>query len=243
MGTTIGGSPGKRRYYLRCRHRETERQGCSRPGIPLQAATAHLLTRLQPEQLESLLAACHESDACQGRQVAVQVAQQRCDELEQQQRNTEAAFKAAARAGVDLSAALAVQQEVEQELASARRALSDAKRQLEQLNEAANSDGAIAPVLELQRAFALGHDSAEQRRAVNLALRRMGMGITLDTAEGWMQLQLGEGAGMQRQQMRVLDRAALYSGDMLGEVAGLVVAQREADFAAELKRSQGGEIQ
>jgi DNA invertase Pin-like site-specific DNA recombinase len=242
MGTTIGGSPGKRRYYLRCRHRETERQGCSRPGIPLQAATAHLLTRLQPEQLESLLAACHESDARQGRQVAVQVAQQRCDELSQQQRNTESAFKAAARAGVDLSAALAVQQEVEQELTSARRALSDAKRQLEQLNEAAGSEGAIAPVLELQRAFALGQDSAEQRRAVNLALRRMGMAITLDTAEGWMQLQLGEGAGMQRQQIRALDRAALYSGDTLGEVAGLVVAQREADFAAELRRSQGAEI-
>jgi DNA invertase Pin-like site-specific DNA recombinase len=243
MGTTIGGSPGKRRYYLRCRHRETERQGCSRPGITLEAATAHLLTRLQPEQLEELLAACREPDARHSRLLAVQTAQQRCDELARQQRNTEAAFKAAARAGVDLSAALAVQKDVERELASAQKALAHAKRQLGQMSEAAATDGAIAPVLELQRAFALGQDSAEQRRAVNLALRRMGMAITLNTAEGWMQLQLGEGGASQRHQMRPLDRAALYSGDTLGEVAGLVVAQREADFAAELRRSARDEIQ
>jgi len=243
IGTTSGGSSGKRRLYLRCRHRENERQGCLRPGLLLQDATAHLLTRLQPEQLHSLLAACRQSDAQQGRELAVKVAQERCAELEGQQRNTAAAFKAAARAGVDLSAALAVQKDVERELAAAQQALSDAHQQLEQFSAAVDSSGSISPVLEMQRAFALGQDTAQQRQAVNLALRRMGLRVTIDNAEGWMELQLGEGAVRQRHQLRPLDRAALYRGDTLEEVAGLLVARREADFAAELRRSDRGEIQ
>ena len=243
MGTTMGGSPGKRLYYLRCRHRETEQQGCSRPGIQLQAATAHLLTRLQPRHLEKLVEACHASDAQQGCRQAVALAQQRCDELELQQANTVVAFKAAARSGVDLTAALEVQGEVSRELAAAQRSLADAKKRLEQLQSSRHTEEAVEPLQEMQRAFALGRDNSEQRRAVNLALRRMGLAITLNTAEGWMELQLGEGAAKQRGQIRALDRAALYSGDMLGEEAGMLVARREADFAAELRRSEGGEIQ
>jgi len=238
MGCTLGGTEAHRYHYLRCRHRETERQGCQRPGILLADATAHLLTRLQPQQLESLLAACRQSDAHQDRARAVQVAQRRFDELQQQHRNTVLAFKAAARAGVDLSAALQVQQEVEQELSSAEQALSEAKRQQAQLDEADKAEATLEPVLALQRSFALGQDTAEQRRAVNLALRRMGMAITLDTAEGWMELQLGEGAVRQRQPIRPLDRSALYWGDRLRDQEGLLVSEREADFAAQLRQSK-----
>lgn len=242
MGTTMGGSPGRRLYYLRCRHRETERQGCARPGIQLQAATAHLLTRLLPDHLEKLVEACQAEDALEGSRQAVAQAQQRCDELERQQANTVAAFKAAARSGVDLSAVLEVQAEVASELKAAQRVLGDAKARLEQLVSSRHTEEASKPLQALQRAFALGRDTAEQRRAVNLALRRMGLAITFNTEEGWMDLQLGEGGVPLRSQIRALDRAALYSGDTLGEVAGLVVARREADFAAELRRIKGGEI-
>jgi hypothetical protein len=136
-----------------------------------------------------------------------------------------------------------VQKDVERELAAAKQALSDAQQQLEQFSAAVDSSGSISPVLEMQRAFALGQDTAQQRQAVNLALRRMGLRVTIDSAEGWMELQLGEGAVRQRHQMRPLDRAALYRGDTLEEVAGLLVARREADFAAELRRRGRGEIQ
>ena len=241
MGCTTGGSPNRRVSYLRCRNRETEQQGCSRPGIQLQTATAHLLTRLERSQLEHLITACQETDQQRNRQGIVAAAQRRCDELQVQHQNTVKAYKAAARSGVDLTAALQVQCEVEAELKEAQQALVDARQQLEQLQSATEATDAVEPVLELQRAFALGQDTNEQRRAVNLALRRMGLTISLDTETQQMGLALGD-APLQWQLIRALDRSALYWGDRLGEARGLVASEREADFAAELQRSEGAEI-
>ena len=234
MGCTIGGSPGKRVYYLRCRHREDERQGCARPGMLLQAATAHLLTRLERPQIEQLIASCQQSDQHCNRQAMVDAAQQRCDELQLQHHNTIKAYKAAARSGVDLTAALQVQGEVERELGEAQQALRDAQQQLAQLEGVQGATEALEPVLELQRAFALGQDTSEQRRAVNVALRRMGLSITVDTSTSEIGLAIGD-APLQWQPIRELDRSALYWGDRLKEQAGLLVACREADFAAELR--------
>jgi len=241
MGCTIGGSPGKRVYYLRCRHRENERQGCARPGMLLQAATAHLLTRLERPQLEQLIASCQQSDQHYNRQAMVDAAQQRCDELQLQHNNTLKAYKAAARSGVDLTAALQVQGEVEAELREAQQALRDAQQLLAQLEGVQGATEALEPVLELQRAFALGLDTSEQRRAVNLALRKMGLSITVDTSTAEIGLAIGD-APPQWQPIRQLDRSALYWGDKVQEKAGLVVAGREADFAAELSRCAGLEI-
>jgi hypothetical protein len=241
MGCTIGGSPGKRVYYLRCRHREAEREGCSRPGVLLQTATAHLLTRLERSQLEQLIAVCQENNEHHNCHALVDAAQQRCDELQLQHQNTVKAYKAAARSGVDLTAALQVQCEVETELRQAKQLLADAQQHLDQQDVGSSASEALEPVLELQRAFAIGQDTSEQRRSVNLAMRRMGLVITLDTGTNQMGLAIAD-APMQWQLIRALDRSALYWGDRIEDQAGLLVAGSESDFSAELRRSNRGEI-
>jgi hypothetical protein len=141
---------------------------------------------------------------------------------------------------VDLSTVLKLQADLERELKDAEQQLLDAQAAITQL-DALRADNALEPVLALQRSFALGKETAEQRQACNRALRAMGLRIVLNGDERLMGLALGS-APLEWQPIRSLDRAALYSGDTLGEVAGLVVARREADFAAELRRSKGGEI-
>jgi hypothetical protein len=71
-------------------------------------------------------------------------------------------------------------------------------------------------------------------------LLAMGLRIVLDGDRQQMGLAIGDGP-LQWQPIRVLDRSALYWGDRLEEQGGMVVAAREADFAAELRRSNEGE--
>ena len=240
IGMTVSGPKHLRYQYLRCTARESKTNDCRMRGIRLRDATAHLLTRLDRGQLSRLLDACSQSQDQGDGLRAVRHAQQRVTELQQQQANAARAFTAAARAGVDLSTVLKLQADLERELKDADQQLLDAQAAITQL-DALRADNALEPVLALQRSFALGKETAEQRQACNRALRAMGLRIVLNGDERLMGLALGS-APLEWQPIRSLDRAALYSGDTLGEVAGLVVARREADFAAELRQSKGGEI-
>ena len=241
VGMTVSGPQQYRQSYLRCRKRESERSGCKMRGVRLENAIAHLLTRLEPEQLQGLIAACAQEEGTTAKQLAVDRAEQRQAELMQQQANAAKAFTAAARAGVDLSTVLALQADLEREVKAAGQQVVEARNALAQL-DAMRSGEALEPVLQLQRAFAIGQETAEQRQACNRALLAMGLRIVLDGDGQRMGLAIGD-APLQWQPIRALDRSALYWGDRLEDQGGLVVARREADFAAELRRSGGGEIQ
>jgi DNA invertase Pin-like site-specific DNA recombinase len=241
IGMTVSGPKKLRQQYLRCTARESKTNECRMRGIRLREATAHLLTRLDRAQLTRLLDACSQTQEQDDGLRAVRHAQQRVTELEQQHLNAAKAFTAAVRAGVDLSTILKLQADLERELKEANQQLLDAQAAIEQF-DALRSDDALEPVLALQRSFALGRETAEQRQACNRALRSMGLRIVLDGDQQRMGLALGS-AELDWQPIRTMDRAALYSGDTLEELAGLVVSRREADFAAELRRSKGGEIQ
>jgi DNA invertase Pin-like site-specific DNA recombinase len=241
IGYSMCGPAAKRMQYLRCTHRDASADGCRMKGVQLKYATAHLLTRLDRQQLLALIDSCSQGQAQQDGQQALDAARERLADLKRQQANVSKAFEAAARAGVDLSTVLSLQAEVEQELKAAEQQMQSAKAALGQA-EAWRSDDALEPVLALQRSFALGRETAEQRQVCNRTFQAIGLRIVIDGDA--QQMGLGVGGGpLAWQPIRRLDRAALYSGDTLGEVAGLVVAQREADFAAELRRSQGAEIQ
>jgi DNA invertase Pin-like site-specific DNA recombinase len=239
VGMTVSGPKRYRQSYLRCRERESNGTGCKMRGVKLENATAHLLTRFEPEQLQGLIAACSQEDGTHAKRLAVCRAEQQHNELLQQQANAAKAFTAAARAGVDLTTVLTLQADLEREVQAAGQQLDDARQALAQL-EAMRSGEALEPVLRLQRAFAMGQDTAEQRQACNRTLLAMGLRIVLDGDRQQMGLAIGDGP-LQWQPIRVLDRSALYWGDRLEEQGGMVVAAREADFAAELRRSNEGE--
>jgi DNA invertase Pin-like site-specific DNA recombinase len=240
IAMTVSGPKHQRHKYLRCTARESKLNDCRMRGTRLREATAHLLTRLDRAQLTALIDACSQTKDQDDGFKALQRAQLRVTELEQQQANAAKAFTAAARAGVDLSTVLKLQVDLEREREQAGQQLQDAQAAVEQLNSL-QADEALEPVLALQRSFALGKETAEQRQACNRALRSMGLRIVLDGDQQRMGLALNT-AELDWQPIRSLDCAALYSGDTLEEVGGLLVARREADFAAELKRSGGAEI-
>lgn len=241
IGMTVSGPKQLRYQYLRCTARESKTNECRMGGIRLRDATAHLLTRMDRGQLSRLVDACSQSQDQGDGLRAVRHAQKRITELQQQQANAARAFTAAARAGVDLSTVLKLQADLERELKDAEQQLLDAQVAIAQL-DALRSDDALEPVLALQRSFALGKETAEQRQACNRALRAMGLRIVLNGELQQMGLALGS-APLDWEPIRSLDRAALYSGDTLEQVMGMVVARREADFAAELRQNNGGEIQ
>jgi DNA invertase Pin-like site-specific DNA recombinase len=219
MGIMTSGRPPKRHKYLSCRRKHSELGGCERGNVSVPVATAHLLRRLEPEQLETLVNAAQQSNKAEEQQQRISRLQQVCSDLQRQKRNTAAAMKQAARSGVDLSPLLQAQREVERELAEAEQQLAAAQQQLQQLS--AVNARAKKPVEVFRQAFATGTDTAEQRQAVNRALKAMGLRIVVDGDQQQMGLEL-PGGELQWQPIRPLDRRLLWSGRRLEEEGGLV---------------------
>jgi DNA invertase Pin-like site-specific DNA recombinase len=219
IGLITGGASKGRHKYLSCRRKHSDRQGCQRGNVELGLATAHLLRRLEPEQLQLLVAAAQESEVVATKEQEISRLQENCSDLQRQRRNTAAALKQGARSGIDLSPLLQAQQEVERELREAEQRLAAVEQELTYLT--ASGRTAEEPVAAFRQAFALGQDSQDQRHMVNRALKAMGLRIVLDGDESQMGLQLA-GAELSWQRIRSVDRRLLWSGGRLEEVERLV---------------------
>lgn len=223
MGLTTGGTAPHRILYLRCRHGVSNRGGCRQASVPVDLATAHLLMRLRPEQLNQLVEAASSSNADHQRQVdhwAAQVAQ-----LRRQQVNTSAALKQAAKAGVSLTVLLEAQQEVTSALQDAERYQREAEHQL-RLSSGTQAD--MAPVQAFRESFATGGDTAQQRQAVNRALKAMGLTVVLQGTGRLMGLRLA-GSEPQWQPIRPLDRRLLWAGRTVHHQAGVIQELSDTD--------------
>lgn len=199
-----------RQFYVRCRGRLDG--DCQEPALPLQEVAAHLLTRLQPAQLQQILD--HgSSDQLSTLQRQVVALQQRLDGAQAAVAATESEIGKLLAAGDASTAAVLGRQvpDLEQRYIETQLELQEAASTLEGLTNRPSLVALGAPVKALQQAFALGADTAEQRRAVNAAMRRLGVKLCLRSTERLMGLAIGD-APLQWQPLSNLDRAALWDG-------------------------------
>lgn len=196
--------------YVRCRGRIDG--DCKEPALPLQEVAAHLLTRLQPAQLQQILDHSS-SDQLSTLQRQVVALQQRLDGAQAAVAATEAEIGKLLAAGEASTAAVLGRQVpgLEQRVIETQLELQQAARTLEGLTNRPSLVALGAPVKALQQAFALGADTAEQRRAVNVAMRRLGVKLCLRSTERLMGLAIGD-APLQWQPLSDLDRPALWDG-------------------------------
>ncbi|MEB3277042.1 MAG: recombinase family protein [Cyanobacteriota bacterium] len=199
-----------RQLYVRCRGRLDG--DCQEPALPLLEVAAHLLTRLQPAQLQQILDQ-GSSDQVSHLQRQVAVLQQRCDGAQAAVRAAEAEIAKLLAAGEAATAVVLGRQvpDLEQRVKDAQLELQEAASTLEGLTNRPSLVALGAPVKTLQQAFAMGSDTAEQRRAVNAAMRRLGVTVCLQSSKRLMGLAIGD-APLQWQPLSSLDRAALWDG-------------------------------
>jgi DNA invertase Pin-like site-specific DNA recombinase len=175
-----GGGKGKRYYYVRC-HRSKRNKDCPATNYRLDPLHFHLITRMQPEQLnqlasfnsgnESLISA--ELKAVRGLEGTVAL-------REKELGNVRSAFRTAVRNGQDGKlfadeVSLAIE-----DLKAAEVALSQARGRLAQLEHRGNISYLTEPVRIMRKAFLDGESTPEQRRDLNTAMRRLGIRIILD---------------------------------------------------------------
>lgn len=198
------------RQYVRCRGRLDG--DCTEPALPLLEVAAHILTRLQPAQLQQILER-NGTDQIGILQRQVFQLQQRCDGAKAALAATEAELGKLAAAGDAATAVVLARQvpELERLAAQSSSELQDASLRLEALTERPSLVALGVPVQELQRAFAIGADTAAQRVAVNAAMRRLGLRIALRCSERIVGMAIGEG-DFQWQPLSALDRPALWDG-------------------------------
>lgn len=192
--TTSSGGGGRRIPYLQCARRRNEADACRAPSYDLAVATAHLLTRLQPAQLEALVedggdrqAAIR--DAIEARDSATALLMAARRELE----NATAALKSAIKGGSAIDVFLAAHHEAEAAVAIHHEAQRSATRRLAALQQAPSVEQLQEPVLSMLASFANGADTSEQRAAVNRGLRRLDLRIRLSSDELAMGLSIGDG--------------------------------------------------
>jgi hypothetical protein len=206
------------RRYVRCRRCKVERgkaDRCHQPAVQLTAITAHLLTRLSRNDLAQLFPQERQSQAAAMRSEIDAVAKR----LEQQQAMAAAGEQQIARMlASDPDAVPIVARQVaaaEQQAKSLDIQLHGLRGELraleatEQSSLSADLQGAVRGLLQT---FATGADTAEQRRQVNLLLRRLGVRITVDANGERCGLQVGD-SGIDWQPLRpALDLEGLRRG-------------------------------
>lgn len=178
--------------YLQCRARERGQTTCSAPPVRVEPIHAHLLTRLRGAALAQLverggaapLTALLEQQKALGRELA---------QAEVRAANAAAALRERAMAG---AAVVAVYEEAVESaaaaVAGAREALAAVDAEIRQQQNRPALGATSAAVEGLLQAFARGADTADQRRAVNGLLRRLGVRITLDTEGQRLGLAIGD---------------------------------------------------
>jgi DNA invertase Pin-like site-specific DNA recombinase len=178
--------------YVRCRGRVSG--SCAVPLLPLDVTHAHLLTRLQPQQLAQLmgLAAGDEATAARGR---VEDARRR---LEQARAMGNAAEReiAAALADGEAGAVRVLARQVaaaEQQATETEAELLQLEHELVRVAAGPGPELLREPAAALLQAFAAGADTAEQRLAVNRGLRQLGMAIVIDSQRERLGLSVGGG--------------------------------------------------
>ncbi len=182
--------------YLRCRGRLSN--ACDQPAMRLRLATAHLLTRLQPDALAALFAKPDQTDTITTLQQQTAASQQRLTEARAMLAVLEDEISTAAKTEPALVPVLARQ--VVKAEAEIEQLDTEHQQQLHQLAQAtidtqADQCAATADAAQqLLQTFARGEDTAEQRKAVNTQLRKAGIQIHLDSAGERMGLVVGDGA-------------------------------------------------
>jgi DNA invertase Pin-like site-specific DNA recombinase len=184
-GTTCGTKTSKCRdgstyRYIRCRHSLSHADGCRGLSYPLDALTAHVLTRLRDGQIRQLLTDADDRD--------VQAAADRAElqrlvmelaRAEQAEANAGRMLKDALKVGSADPLFLEAVEEARAETARLRGETGAVRARLAQTAGDACEELASASAALLQ-SFARGEDTPEQRRAVNVGLKRMGVRVLLD---------------------------------------------------------------
>jgi DNA invertase Pin-like site-specific DNA recombinase len=204
--------PGQHYRYLRCSRRRHEAGACNGISYRLEAATAHLLTRLQPAQLALMLNRRPDDRALVA--AAVDAARQAVELAEQQRDRAVHALEAAVLRGEDAALLLPIARRADDSLTAQRQALADALEQLAAAEGPQLGPELAASVSALLASFAQGTDTPEQRRAVQATLQRLGLVVLLDPARPRLALQIGDGEPDWQPVDPELGRAALAAGAM-----------------------------
>lgn len=196
--------------YLRCRNRTNGT--CDEPAIHLRPVAAHVLTRLQPAQLALILAGSAEQGSEQlslrieqlsrerdAAQAAIDGASEQMSKLMANGEPETAAVMARAMPGLE-QRLVALQEQLDQTVAELQG--MDLQQEMAALGE---------PLQAMQQAFAVGADTAEQRRAVNQAMRRLGLRIEICTKSKEVGIAVA-GGPLQWQKVTPIDTAALWDG-------------------------------
>lgn len=203
--------PGQNYRYLRCARWRHERAVCNAHGYRLEVVTAHLLTRLQPQQLALMLGQVP-ADHLAKVLAAADTARQAMAAAEQQHHHAVAALEAAVLKGDGADLLLPIVRRAESALEERRDAMTQALAAVAAAQGQSVPDDLAAAVQEMLQAFAQGADTVEQRRRVHDGLRRLGLTILLDPHQRRCGLQLGDGPADWQPVDAELSRAALAAG-------------------------------
>lgn len=182
---------GRRHRYVQCERRRDQAGACEAITYRLDLLTAHLLTRLQPAQLERLL----DLDGDRQRAAARRRdrARQGVEAAELALANAERALQAAILDGRAVEVFVQTHQQAAAAAEAARSELAAAAAALAALVERDAAVDLHDDAAALLRSFATGEDAPLQRQAVNRGLRRLGVRITLAANRQAMGLRVGDG--------------------------------------------------
>lgn len=185
--------PGKHYRYLACQRRRHERGVCHGRSYKLDVVTAHLLTRLQPQQLALMLNGGAPQDHLAAAMAAADAARQAVTLAEQQENNATAALEASILKGDGADLLLPIVRRAQDHLQSTRHELGVALQNVAAAQGRQMPVNLAADVAAMLERFAAGDDTAAQRRRVHDGLRRLGLVIHLDPKASRCGLQMGGG--------------------------------------------------
>lgn len=217
MGAIASRRSGGYRYYLACRSRHHQ-TGCNQPAVRLLDAQANLLTRLTAETFLGLLDGDQSSKQATALASAISaqaIAQSALDQLTAAIEAGEQAMALEADPAVlGVLAKRQAQQEAKQQAAT--QALMAARADLQRLQcarpLAAIGQEAQDRIRQLLQTFAIEADSVDDRRAVQLQLRRLGLVVHVDGATRQLGLQVTDGPIEWAPIRARLDQAGLAAG-------------------------------
>lgn len=243
-GTTCGtkvraARHGGRYRYIRCRHHLNHADGCRGRSYSLQDLTAHVLTRLQAGQIRQLLADDTDRDVrTAGDRAELQRLVMELARAEQAEANAGRMLKEALKAG---SADPLFLEAVEEARAETTRLRAETGAVRARLAQTAGDGGEelTAACAALLQNFSAGTDTAEQRRAVNVGLKRLGLRIVLDPDSPRVALAVGDGEPRWQPLAAGLAQKALEKGR--SGVGYLTAAITREDLERAAEQAQEGE--
>jgi DNA invertase Pin-like site-specific DNA recombinase len=180
-GVVSSNGKTRRHYYVRCRHRYSNQDGCRGHAFPLDALHGHVLSRLHAGELQQLLSIdTDRSSRCALEQKAVAELTGKLAVAEQELANATARRKAAIRAGDDDPIYAEAVADAREDVGRLTTALSTARGRLAALGQELSTGTVDADVTALMQAFSKGEDTAEMRQAVQVGLKRLGVRLQLD---------------------------------------------------------------